>query len=87
MRHHPRVAVDLQPFVHRQPVARRVEIREVADDFERTPLTRNRAGEELFYDYGLVIDAPYTPALKAEYPCWCGARNCRGTILAPKRKR
>ena len=44
-----------------------------------------KAGEELFYDYGLVIDEPYTPKLKAEYPCWCGAKNCRGTLLAPKR--
>ncbi len=42
------------------------------------------AGEELSYDYGLVIDAPYTQALKAEYPCWCGAANCRGTLLAGK---
>jgi SET domain-containing protein len=42
-------------------------------------------GEELFYDYGLVIDEPYTPALKKQYPCWCGAKNCRGTLLAPKR--
>ena len=44
-----------------------------------------RAGEELFYDYGLVIDEPYTPALKKQYPCWCGSKNCRGTLLAPKR--
>ena len=44
------------------------------------------AGEELFYDYGLVIDEPYTPKLKAEYPCWCGAKKCRGTLLAPKRE-
>ena len=44
-----------------------------------------KAGEELFYDYGLVIDEPYTPKLKAEYPCWCGAKKCRGTLLAPKR--
>jgi uncharacterized protein len=44
-----------------------------------------QAGEELFYDYGLVIDEPYTPKLKAEYPCWCGAKGCRGTLLAPKR--
>ncbi len=42
------------------------------------------AGEELFYDYGLIIDAPYTKKLLAEYPCWCGAKNCRGTLLAPK---
>lgn len=43
------------------------------------------AGEELFYDYGLVIDEPLTPKLKAQYPCWCGAKKCRGTLLAPKR--
>ncbi len=42
------------------------------------------AGEELNYDYGLIIDEPYTKKLKAEYPCWCGAKNCRGTLLSPK---
>ncbi len=42
------------------------------------------AGEELFYDYGLVIDEPYTKKLKAQYPCWCGSKACRGTLLAPK---
>ena len=41
-----------------------------------------RAGEELNYDYGLVIDAPLTPELKADYPCWCGSQNCRGTLLS-----
>jgi SET domain-containing protein len=45
------------------------------------------AGEELNYDYGLIIDERYTAKLKAEYPCWCGADNCRGTLLAPKRGR
>jgi SET domain-containing protein len=39
-------------------------------------------GEELNYDYGLVIDSPLTPELKAEYACWCGAASCRGTMLA-----
>jgi hypothetical protein len=42
------------------------------------------AGEELNYDYGLIIDEPYTKALKAEFPCWCGSENCRGTLLTPK---
>jgi SET domain-containing protein len=46
-----------------------------------------QVGEELNYDYGLIIEARYTPKLKAEYPCWCGAKNCRGTLLAPKRAR
>src|SRR5258706_5965656 len=40
------------------------------------------AGEELFYDYGLVIDARQTKKLKREYECRCGARKCRGTMLA-----
>lgn len=43
-----------------------------------------QAGEELNYDYGLIIDEPYTKKLLAEYPCWCGAKNCRGTLLSPK---
>ena len=42
-------------------------------------------GEELFYDYRLVLDARYTPKLKRAYQCLCGAPNCRGTMLAPKR--
>ena len=45
-----------------------------------------KAGEELFYDYGLMIDARYSKKLLAEYPCWCGAKKCRGTLLAPKDK-
>jgi SET domain-containing protein len=45
-----------------------------------------KAGEELNYDYGLIIDEPYTPKLKAEYPCWCGSPHCRQTLLAPKRR-
>ncbi len=45
-----------------------------------------QAGEELNYDYGLIIDEPYTKKLKAEYPCWCGSAHCRGTLLAPKRR-
>ena len=43
-------------------------------------------GEELNYDYGLMLEERYTPKLKAEYPCWCGAPSCRGTLLAPKRR-
>ena len=43
-----------------------------------------KAGDELNYDYGLVIDEKYTKKLKAEYECRCGAKKCRGTMLAPK---
>ena len=42
------------------------------------------AGEELNYDYGLIIDEPYTRKLLSEFPCWCGSEDCRGTLLAPK---
>ena len=45
------------------------------------------AGEELCYDYGLVCDERYTPKLKQRFACWCGAPQCRGTMLAPKRAR
>jgi len=41
-------------------------------------------GEELFYDYGLVIDDKYTKKLKKQYECRCGSKRCRGTMLAPK---
>ncbi|HVK53793.1 MAG TPA: SET domain-containing protein-lysine N-methyltransferase [Burkholderiales bacterium] len=45
-----------------------------------------RRGEELNYDYGLIIDERYTPTLKRAYACWCNASTCRQTMLAPKRK-
>ena len=44
-------------------------------------------GEELFYDYGLIIDERYTPKLKKAYACRCGSPVCRHTLLAPKRRR
>jgi SET domain-containing protein len=43
-------------------------------------------GEELFYDYGLIIDEPYTKKLKKEFACHCGSEACRGTMLAPKKR-
>jgi SET domain-containing protein len=48
-------------------------------------LTDIGPGEELFYDYGLVIDERHTPALKKQYECRCGSPRCRRTLLAPKR--
>jgi uncharacterized protein len=45
-----------------------------------------KAGKELNYDYGLILDERYTPKLKKEFACWCGAKTCRGTMLAPKRQ-
>jgi len=44
-------------------------------------------GEELNYDYGLILEERHTPALKRAYQCLCGAPTCRRTMLAPKKKR
>ena len=44
-----------------------------------------RAGDELFYDYNYLLDEAHTAAVKKRYPCWCGSRKCRGTILGRKR--
>ena len=44
------------------------------------------AGEELTYDYGIVIEERLTPRLKSIWVCRCGAPRCTGTLLAPKRK-
>jgi SET domain-containing protein len=41
-------------------------------------------GEELFFDYGLVIEQRYTAKLKKQFECRCGFPRCRGTMLGPK---
>jgi SET domain-containing protein len=47
-----------------------------------------KRGEELFYDYGLVLDDRITKKLKENYRCLCGADECRGTMLAlPEKKK
>ncbi len=43
-----------------------------------------RVGEELAYDYAIELDEPHTPARKKRFPCRCGARMCRGSLLKPK---
>lgn len=50
-------------------------------------LSNIQAGEELFYDYALVIDARHTAKLKREYECHCKTQECRKTMLAPKSKK
>lgn len=44
-----------------------------------------RAGEELSYDYELIVEERHTPKLKRDHACHCGARRCRGTMLGKKR--
>jgi uncharacterized protein len=43
-----------------------------------------RPGEELFYDYGLVLDGRQTAKVKKQFECRCGTPRCRGTMLAPR---
>lgn len=45
-----------------------------------------KAGEELTYDYGLVLEVPHTARIKRIWACRCGAANCSGTMLKPKKK-
>jgi SET domain-containing protein len=42
-------------------------------------------GEELAYDYGLILEQRHTPAAKRQYACLCATKACRGTMLARKR--
>lgn len=44
-----------------------------------------KAGEELTYNYGIVLDEPHTKKLKKMWACKCGAKNCTGTMLQPKK--
>jgi len=42
-------------------------------------------GEELMYDYNITLEERHTPRMKQIWACLCGARRCRGTMLARKR--
>jgi SET domain-containing protein len=44
-------------------------------------------GEELTYDYNLTRDSQDDAESEKRYACHCGAKNCRGTMLAPRKKR
>ena len=46
-----------------------------------------RRGEELTYNYGIVLGVPHTRAMKRIWACRCGAPRCSGTMLQPKRAR
>ena len=47
-------------------------------------IKRIAPGEELTYDYNLVLEERHTPAVKRAHACFCGTRNCRGTMLGSK---
>jgi SET domain-containing protein len=44
-------------------------------------------GEELVYDYQYDRADDADESDERRYPCYCGAANCRGTILAPPKQR
>ena len=46
-----------------------------------------RIGEELTYDYGIVLSEPHTAKMKKIWACRCGAARCSGTMLKPKPRR
>jgi len=48
-------------------------------------LRKIRKGEELTYDYGITLEERHTARLKKIWACRCGATNCTGTMLKPKR--
>ena len=44
-----------------------------------------KPGEELTYDYGIVLEVAHTARLKKLWVCLCGSPKCTGTLLKPKR--
>jgi SET domain-containing protein len=45
-----------------------------------------KPGEELTYNYGIVLAEAHTARMKKLWACRCGASKCTGTMLQPKRK-
>ena len=43
-------------------------------------------GEELSYDYRLIVDGRMSKKERASYACRCGKRGCRGTLLNPRKR-
>ncbi len=44
-----------------------------------------KQGEELTYNYGIVLEERHTAKLKKLWACRCGSKKCTGTMLQPKR--
>lgn len=43
-------------------------------------------GEEITYNYGIRLEERHSRRLKQIWACRCGARDCTGTMLKPKRE-
>lgn len=46
-----------------------------------------KEGEELTYNYRIVLEEAHTVANKKLWACHCGSGKCSGTMLQPRRKR
>jgi len=46
----------------------------------------NPTSTSISWEFAARIEGRLTAKLKREYPCHCGSPNCRGTLLAPKRR-
>jgi SET domain-containing protein len=44
-------------------------------------------GQELNYNYALVYEPRHTAAVKRQFECRCGTPSCKGTMLAPKKRK
>lgn len=44
-------------------------------------------GDELAYDYQIQRDDDDAPDVDEVFACRCGAKNCRGSMLEPKKKK
>lgn len=44
------------------------------------------ADRELTYDYSLTREGNDNAEMEARFACHCGAKNCRGTMLEPRKK-
>lgn len=49
-----------------------------------TSIKKIKPGEELGYNYGITLEERLTPKEKKRWPCYCGKKSCRGTLLWPK---
>lgn len=49
-------------------------------------IRRIKPGEELTYDYGIVLDVRHTIRLKKLWKCLCGSPDCIGTLLKPQKQ-
>ena len=44
-------------------------------------LRKIKANEEITYDYGLTLGRKPSKEARLRFPCYCGSRKCRGTLL------